>query len=184
MQIHKTSAHALCARLTRQELSAYRLTFDELCAHDARTEALIRAVLTRAEQRLGWALPPRGKLLVDALPSPNGGTTLLLTASTKPTRYRVKKQPFSLICRVSTADTLLSLLRRIKLAPFAGASFMLYRYKDEYFLLVAFRTPNDLPSGRNALLEFGDVFDGSDRAQAYLQEYAVKLRGCEPDMAK
>ena len=68
LEIHKTSADGLYAHLSKQELSAYQLTFDELHPQDTRTEALIGAILTRAEHTLGWALPPHGKLWVDALP--------------------------------------------------------------------------------------------------------------------
>ena len=156
MELHKTSARGLCAHLTKQELSAYKLTFDELHRRDARTEALIRTVLTRAEKTLGWALPPRGKLFVDILPAANGDPVLFLTARPAPTRYRVKKQPFTLLCRTASR-----------------AVCRLYRDETAYFLQVSFPAANALRTGRAALAEYGEVLLCDERAQAYLHEYAV-----------
>ena len=94
MELHKTSARGLCAHLTKQELSAYKLTFDELHRRGARTEALIRTVLTRAEKTLGWALPPRGKLFVDILPGENADTLLDIL-------QRLQSPPFAdAVCRL------------------------------------------------------------------------------------
>lgn len=172
MELHKTSARGLCAHLTKQELSAYKLTFDELHRRDARTEALIRTVLTRAEKTLGWALPPRGKLFVDILPAANGDTVLFLTARPAPTRYRVKKQPFTLLCRTASPDALLAVLRRLQSPPFSRAVCRLYRDETAYFLQVSFPAANALRTGRAALAEYGEVLLCDARAQAYLHEYA------------
>lgn len=173
MELHKTSERGLCAHLTKQELSAYKLTFDELHRRDARTEALIRTVLTRAEKTLGWALPPRGKLFVDILPAANGDTVLFLTAQPAPTRYRVKKQPFTLLCRAENADTLLDILQRLQSPPFADAVCRLYRDESACFLQVSFPAASALRIGRTALSEYGEVFLCDERTQAYLHEYAV-----------
>lgn len=171
MEIHKTSADGLYAHLSKQELSAYQLTFDELHCRDTRTEALIGAILTRAEHTLGWALPPHGKLWVDALPVSHGGTILFLTAHRTPTRYRVKKQPFALLCRVETPNTVLSILRRLQSPPFSDAVCRLYRGTDAYFLQTVFPAPTALRAGRAALAEYGDVTAFDATKDAYLQEY-------------
>ncbi|MGN0520766.1 MAG: hypothetical protein ACI4LB_08515 [Candidatus Fimenecus sp.] len=173
MELHKTSEHGLCAHLSKQELSAYQLTFDELRRQDTRTEALIGAILTRAEKTLGWALPPRGKLFVDALSGTHGDTILFLTARTAPTRYRVKKQPFTLLCRTASSDTVLAVLRRLQSPPFADAVCRLYRDETAYFLQISFPAANALRAGRAALAEYGEVFACDAQTQAYLCEYAV-----------
>ncbi|MGN0572235.1 MAG: hypothetical protein ACI4K9_08660 [Candidatus Fimenecus sp.] len=175
MELHKTSERGLYAHLSKQELSAYQLTFDELNPQDARTEALIGAILTRAEKTLGWALPPRGKLFVDALPGTHGDTILLLTARTAPTRYRVKKQPFTFLCRTASSDTVLAVLRRVQSPPFSDAVCRLYRDESVYFLQVSFPTADALRAGRAALAEYGEVCACDARTQAYLHEYAVLI---------
>lgn len=172
MEIHKTSADALYAHLSKQELSAYRLTFDELHRQDTRTEALIGAILTRAEHTLGWVLPPHGKLWIDALPVSNGGTILFLTARRTPTRYRVKKQPFAILCRIESPDTVLSVLRRLQSPPFLSAVCRLYRDKSAYLLQIVFPAATALRVGRAALAEYGEVTACDAVKDAYLQEYA------------
>lgn len=174
MELHKTSDCGLYASLSRQDLSAYELTFDTLNPQDERTETLIRAILTQAEQTLGFAKPPRGNLFVDALPTAQGGTLLFLSTR-RQTRYRVKKQPFALLCRVDGANTLLALLRRLKTPPFAHAGYRLYRDTDRYILHIAFPASQALRAGRAALAEYGDVFACDTLTQAYLQEYTELL---------
>lgn len=174
MELHKTSDCGLYANLSRQDLSAYELTFDTLDPQDERTETLIRAILTQAEQTLGFAKPPRGNLFVDALPTAHGGTLLFLSTR-RQTRYRVKKQPFTLLCRVDGANALLALLHRLKTPPFSHAGYRLYRDTDRYILHISFPASQALRAGRAALTEYGDVFACDAHTQAYLQEYAELL---------
>lgn len=175
MELHKTSDRGLYVHLSKQELSAYRLTFDELSPQDTRTELLIGTILTRAEKTLGWVKPPHGKLCVDALPTAHGGTLLLLTAQTEKTRYRVKKQPFTLLCRAENTDTLLDILQRLQSPPFTDAACRLFCDKTAYFLLVSFTAAKSLRAGRAALAEYGDVHACNAHCEAYLREYAEAL---------
>lgn len=174
MELHKTSDRGLYAHLSKQDLSAYKLTFDELNPRDERTETLIGAILTRAEQTLGFEKPPRGRLFVDALPTAHGGTLLFLSTR-RQTRYRIKKQPFFLLCRTESTDNLLDLLRRLKAPPFISTAYRLYRDKNGYILRISFKTLQTLRAGRIALSEYGEVFAPDARTQAYLHEYAELL---------
>lgn len=175
MELHKTSDCGLYAHLTKQDLSAYRLTFEELNPKDERTEALVGAILTRAEKTLGWTLPKLGKLRVDALPTAHGGTLLILTARTAKTRYRVKKQPFTLLCRFADADTVLSLQRRVQSPPFQNADCRFYRDSTAYVLCVSLTAASSLRAVRTALSEYGTVFPVNAYTQSYLREYATEI---------
>ncbi len=176
MELHKTSERGLYAHLTKQELSAYRLTFEELNPKDERTEALVGAILTRAERTLGWTLPQSGKLRVDALPTAQGGMLLILTARTAKTRYRVKKQPFVLLCRFSDANAVLSLLYRVQSPPFQNADCRLYRDSTAYVLRVSLPTVFALRAGRTALSEYGTILAATPLTEAYLREYTEEIR--------
>ncbi len=176
MELHKTSDCGLYAHLTKQDLSAYRLTFEELNPKDERTEALVGAILTRAEKTLGWTLPKPGRLRVDALPTAHGGTLLILTARTAKTRYRVKKQPFLLLCRLADTDAVLSFLRRVQGPPFQNADCRLYRDSTAYVLCVSLPAASALRAVRTALSEYGTVFPVNAYTQSYLREYAEEIR--------
>ena len=80
MELHKTSAAVLLAALTREELSAYSLSFEELAADNAQTARVVREILHCARRTLDFAVPARRRLRIDVLPEPGGGCIFLFTA--------------------------------------------------------------------------------------------------------
>lgn len=173
MELHKTSAHALYAHLSKEELSRHRLTFADLQKESSRTKRLIRCILSAAQTTLGFSLPPNGALRIDALEHTDGGLALLLTAKEKTPRQTAGVR--TLVCRSDNEADLLALFARLQHPPFHKLHCTLYRLHTGYCLQLRFTSPQQAAQARAFLAEYCTVEAGKAPLLAYLAEYGQPL---------
>ncbi len=170
MELHKTSAAVLLAALTREELSAYRLSFDELAADSAQTARVVREILLCARRTLDFSVPARGRLRIDVLPEPGGGCIFLFTA--RKTRLRVLHTGRSLLFCTQDADAFLDLLKLLSRPPLCRAKQTLYRTSTGFAALFSFDGAQSAERGARLLSEYGTVCPARGRVAQHLAEHA------------
>lgn len=177
MEIHKKSNTRLFAQLSERELSQYRLTFETLCPDGERTKAVICDILERAENAVGWSVPPQSRIFVDVLPAENGSCIFLFTATVKPKkRYRVRRDACTRLCTVTCTDDFLALYRVLAHPLLNAAEITLYQTElQQYIGLFRFRTPFEAASAEPFLSEFGRVRTADAYVYRYFAEHAIAL---------
>lgn len=170
MELHKTSAAVLLAALTREELSAYRLSFEELAADNAQTARVVREILLCARRTLDFAVPARRRLRIDVLPEPGGGCIFLFTA--RKTRLRVLHTGRTLLFCTQDADAFLDLLGRLSRPPLYGVERTLYRTQTGFAALFFFNDAQSAERGAQLLSEYGTVCPARGRVAQHLNEHA------------
>ncbi len=173
MELHRTDT-VLLAALTREELSAYRLSFGALRAGDPSTARLLREILRRAKTALRFSPPKPGKLRVDALPEKDGGCIFLFTA--RKGRLRVLAAPPLLLWQTADANAFLDLFCLLRRAPAMCAGLSaLYRTEGGFAGLFSFADAKAAKKGARLLAEYGDVRAAGREMRRHLDEHARAL---------
>ncbi len=174
MELHKTSTAVLLAALTREDLSAFRLSFADLSADNAQTVRIVREILLRARRTLDFAPPARGTLRIDVLPEKNGGCIFLFTAHK--TRLRVLRKPRTLFFSTQDVNVFLDIYKRLSAPPLAKAEIRLFRTRQGFAALFTFPDLSDAARAERLLSEYGQTHDVSSDTALHLAEHATELR--------
>lgn len=173
MELHQTDT-VLFAALTREDLSAYRLTFDALRADSGRTTRLLREILRTARRTLRFSPPEKGRLQVDVLPQKDGGCLVLFTV--RKSRLRVVAAPPALLFTTNDTDAFLDLFCLLRhTRPFA-AHTALYRTHAGFAGLFSFPNAEEARRGARLLSEFGAVRAAGRETRRHLNEHARAIR--------
>lgn len=173
MKLHKASGRCLLAALSREDLSEYRLSFDDLNPENERTAAVIRTILQQAKHTFGFALPAPSTLCIDVLPEKDGGCVFLFTAQKK--RFRVLRESRTICFYTKNVNAFLDILARLHVAPLCACAPKLYRCTDGFAALFSFKSTEDASRAQRLLSEFGTVMPAA-AATAFLAEHGETIQ--------
>lgn len=179
MDIRQKNENRIIVELSREELCALHLTFEEMDYKNPQTRDALQSLLKNAAKTLGLPISSAEKLLIEAIPDDSGGCILLFTApmqKRRPFRGKalLKNSVCGFACTVEDLDALYLLLQRLQTADTKFTACKLYRAGKGYILAVK---PEFLcfPQMRRLLSEYGSVAPLNRLSLACLSEHAELL---------
>ena len=183
MKIEAPQANKIVVELTAQDMAELDITYEEMDYGNIETRRVIWTILDRVRTTLQRDIDPSGKLLIESIPTPDGGCVLFFTVPQciqdagvhQP--LRICKQPSYLLCTVDTPETLFRLARHLRQAVHPLPESSLYLWEKRYVLLLQNCTCAQIC--RMILSEYGMVCSDNALAPAVLREHGKLLAECD-----
>lgn len=176
MKISKISNHQLCIELSRAELRAMDITFDDISHESEDTQTLMISLLEAA--RLSTGFDPQTKVFIEVLPSAAGGCSIYFSdideddmSSFQP-KTRV---PSPVIYAFDDIDHLIAgAVKLFRRCSHRILKSTLYKVRDSWRLAIY---PLDIIENISLALldEFAPRCGQGEVAAAWLEEYADKI---------
>lgn len=172
MTIEQIDGSKVLILLGSQDMKDFSLEYKTLSFTDPHSRRILLRLLTLACTKTGVNIENK-KMIVEALPHPNGCLILLtLTPKNKRKIYKIKRSPKNLCCIFKDSEALIQAsvaLSRKSALP----ENSVYLYKDKYCLIVA-----DKPVSLSALAmleEFSESFVCSGVVCARIRENGKEI---------
>lgn len=173
MQCRLLNENGIEVRLSRDEMQAFDITYENLDYANTETRRVLWTVLDEAGSTLGCSIDLSGRLLIEARPDGDGGCILDFTLNPqtkmKLKRQKQEKSDCMLLFETDDADALLAAVCAVRGDVHAD----LYLQDGVLSLLIFAREPQ-LLSLTAVLSEFGHL----DRADAYEAAAIGEYRPC------
>lgn len=130
--------NVVLVELSATEMKKYNITYEALDDNED-TSLAIRNILslTDSAKRL-----ERGNVIVEAMPTQDGGCFFIFTFSDKKKmRYKVKKNGYSTIFETDKIDDLLDFVSFLKSNPHSPKKCDAFKLKNNYYLYFGFSSP-------------------------------------------
>lgn len=174
MNIHQNRENRIVIELSAEDMTAYKISFDEMDCGNNKTKELLGDILLEAEQELGKDLSDFDRMIVDVMPEISGGCIILLTLRSKPVKPAAR-QSMGLLCELHAPSCLFSLAET--LAPYRKKVL-----KSKLFLIdsskyAALVEPLQASATELSCLlgEYGRVRTANTVSLAFLEEHAKLL---------
>lgn len=138
----------MLVELSPEEMQKYRITYETIEKDEKTARNAIKTILSRTDA--ADRLQKGAKVTVEALPVPNGGCFFIFTFAEKKTRYKVKKEAFS-VFETESLDNLLDFISAIRKTDENKGKCKAYKMNGGYFLSV----PSDLTKVIHLMGEYG-----------------------------
>ncbi|MBR2954111.1 MAG: adaptor protein MecA [Clostridia bacterium] len=125
--------NVMLLELSGDEMEKFHITYDTLNCDDENTKNILKSLLYKidTENRISKG----EKVLVEAMPTENGGCFFILTFTRKrKTVYRLKRNNASAIFHTDTIDNVLDFLSAIRNKEIADQKIEVFSMDSEYFL--------------------------------------------------
>lgn len=180
MDIRQKNENRIIVELSREELCALHLTFEEMDYKNPKTRDALQALLKSAAKTLGLSINSAERLLIEAIPDDRGGCILLFTAPAQKRRpFRgkalLKNSVCGFACTVESLDNLYLLLSRLQTVEKKLTACRLYRAPQKGYILVVKPDFMCFPQMRRLLSEYGSVAALNRLSLACISEHAVLL---------
>ncbi len=178
MKIHAPQENRIVVELSRSDMTELDITYEEMDYGNIETRRVIWTLLDRARQTLCRDIDPSGKLLIETVPTPDGGCVLCFTVlqreagASSPRMLRIHKESTRLLYRFRTLDDLTDCACRIRCTGIPLRA-QLYVWKDAYFLLIDGLLPPR--SIRSLLSEYGTLCPQESFRLSVLREHGKLL---------
>lgn len=150
MTFEALNGNVVLVELSGEEMKNFNITYDTL-ESDEHTERVIRTILKDIPCE---NYPQRDKIIVEALPTDNGGCFFIFTFSNrKKQRYRVKKQEIPTVFEMESADDFLDFLSAAKNTMPKNIQCPVYRMENSFYLVF----PDSVSEYGHLLGEFGKI---------------------------
>ena len=179
MKIEAPQENKIVVELTAQDMAELHITYEEMDYGNVETRRVIWTILDRVRTVLQRDIDPSGKLMIESIPTRDGGCVLFFTVPKEDAGpfvrqpVRLCRQPSTLLCAVDTPDDLFRLARHLRqaLKPLPPSS--LYLWEKRYVLLL--QDGMCTPVCRTILAEYGTVCADNALAAAVLCEHGKLL---------
>lgn len=157
--------NVMLVELSCDDMKKYKITYETLHKDNKYTENAVRDILKTI--KASDYFNTKEKIIVEALPTDNGGCFFIFTFSSK-IRYKMKRLDAVTVFKVSALDDLLDLITVLKSQGLLTGSCEIFKYKHGFFIEIT-RCSEKL---RAILWEFGVVskIDGE-----LLREYGINM---------
>lgn len=125
--------NVMLLELSGDEMEKFHITYDTLNCDDENTKNILKSLLYKidTENRISKG----EKVLVEAMPTENGGCFFILTFTRKrKTVYRLKRNNAPAIFHTDTIDNVLDFLSAIRNNEIADQKIEVFSMDSEYFL--------------------------------------------------
>lgn len=133
MIIETLNENVMLLELSGDEMEKFHITYDTLNCDDENTKNILKSLLYKidTENRISKG----EKVLVEAMPTENGGCFFILTFTRKrKTVYRLKRNNAPAIFHTDTIDNVLDFLSVIRNKEIADQKIEVFSMDSEYFL--------------------------------------------------
>lgn len=125
--------NVMLLELSGDEMEKFHITYDTLNCNDENTKNILKSLLYKIDT--DNRISKGEKVLIEAMPTENGGCFFILTFTRKrKTVYRLKRNNASAIFHTDTIDNMLDFLSVIKNKGIAGQKIEAFTMDSEYFL--------------------------------------------------
>lgn len=178
LKIEAPQENKIVVELTAQDMAELHITYEEMDYGNVETRRVIWTILDRVRTVLQRDIDPSGKLMIESIPTRDGGCVLFFTVPKEDAEpflrqpVRLCRQPSTLLCTVDTPEDLFRLARHLRqvLKPLPPSS--LYLWEKRYVLLLQ---GTSTPVCRTILAEYGTVCADNALASAVLREHGKLL---------
>lgn len=135
MTFETLNDNVMLVELSKEEMEKFHITYDSLNDGNEKTQIALRTLLSGfdAEKRLSKG----EKVIVEALPTENGGCFFIFTFTyNKKKRYKVKRYNTSFIFRADNVDDFLDFISTAKKNIEQKQTCQAYKLKNNYFLFI------------------------------------------------
>lgn len=155
MKITSPSEDKIIVELSDQDMLELDITYENMDYSTIETRRVIWTVLDAAGKVLGRDLDPSRKMVIEAIPKPDGGCILVFTVMNGCKNYQskkplLKKQPENLLCEFDSLDNLYRCAEGLNLNSEIESS--LYENSGKYRLILS--SPYEIGSIRRHFSEF------------------------------
>ena len=180
MKIEAPQENRIVVELTRADMSELDITYEEMDYSNIETRRVIWTILDRARTVLCRDIDPSEKMLIETVPTEDGGCVLYFTVLGRAIRLagthggmRMRKDRASFAYTFRSLSDLTACAARLRSVCQSPLSSDLYRIGETYCL----RVQTDLPcrSVRALLSEYGERCADGAMQSAYLREHGDLL---------
>lgn len=179
MRMESVDSHRFAVELTKNDLKKLNITFEDMDYSNIETRRVIWTLLYEARQTLGCDIDPSGKLIIEALPLPDGGCLLQFTApgaSADDTWSRLSSEDV-MVYEFDLFKDLISCVSQIeKLCQKAESKLFKSSEGNCYRLIIYPETPDD--ALLHILSEYGFLCGKGSLCAAVTEEYYNPIYNC------
>jgi negative regulator of genetic competence, sporulation and motility len=176
MKIEALSDNRITVELTQQDMTELDITYEEMDYSNIDTRRVIWTLLDRARETLGRDIDPCGRMLIEAVPKPEGGCTINFTvlsgelrSTTYPGKLHFKKDSTYITFEFDSIDSLMSCARSFTQSGRHLINSELYSYKGLYRLLIC---PGSEPKiVKSFFSEYGSMCGESNLQAEFTREH-------------
>ncbi len=179
MKIHTPQENRIVVELSRSDMTELDITYDEMDYGNIETRRVIWTILDRARRTLSRDIDPSGKLLIETVPTPEGGCVLCFTVMQKEPgqllrqMLRIRKERLWCVYRFTDLDALTNCAETMRAMIPDLPRTELYLWQDAYYLLLSGLLP---PRGcKNILSEYGTLCPEGSVSLPVLREHGKLL---------
>lgn len=179
MKIDAPQANKIVVELTAQDMAELDITYEELDYGNIETRRVIWTILDRVRTALHRDIDPSEKMLIESVPTQDGGCVLFFTVprgipdvGVRQPLHICKQQPH-LLCVVDAPETLFRLARHLRQAVRPLPESSLYLWEKRYVLLLQNCACTQIC--RMIVSEYGTVCADNTLALAVLREHGKLL---------
>lgn len=135
MIIETLNENVMLLELSGDEMEKFHITYDILNCNNEKTKNVLKTLLHNidAENRLSKG----EKVLIEAMPTENGGCFFILTFSHKrKTVYRLKRNNEPSVFHTDNIDNMLDFLSAVKKKGITGQNFEAFTMNEDYFIYI------------------------------------------------
>lgn len=176
MNIIAQTENKICIELTSEDMIQLDITYEELDYSNIETRRVLWTLLDEARHKLGCDIRITQRMLIEAVPSENGGCSIYFTVSDEPIGKNGKKQlvktsGVKTVCQSDNIEAVIGLSKTLFTSGNIKRS-ALFTDGEKYRLILV---PKSSFTGdmESVICEFCDICDSS--AAAYTNERWKKL---------
>ncbi len=143
LKIEAISDNRISVELTQQDMTELDITYEEMDYSNIETRRVIWTLLDRARETLGRDIDPCGRMLIEAVPKPEGGCTLNFTVLTSelksptyPGKLHFRKDSTYITFEFDSIDSLMSCAKSFVSSGRHLPVSELYSSRGQYRLLL------------------------------------------------
>ncbi|NLB36839.1 MAG: adaptor protein MecA [Clostridiales bacterium] len=176
MKIEALSDNRISVELTQQDMTELDITYEEMDYSNIETRRVIWTLLDRARETLGRDIDPCGRMLIEAVPKPEGGCTINFTvlsgelrSTSYPGKLHFKKDSAYITFEFDSIDSLMSCAKSFTLSGRHMSNSELYSCEGLYRLLIC---PGAEPKTvKNFFSEYGSMCGEGNLQAEFTREH-------------
>ena len=179
MKIEAPQENKIVVELTAQDMAELDITYEEMDYGNIETRRVIWTILDRVRTTLQRDIDPSERLLIESIPTAEGGCILFFTVPQSiqnigvQQTLRICKPPSYLLCAVDSPETLFRMAQHLRKVVHPLPESSLYLWEKRYVLLLQNCTSPQIC--RMILSEYGAPCADNALIPAVLREHGKLL---------
>ena len=168
MNFETLNDNVMLIELSREEMEKLHITYESLNDGNEKTQIALKTLLSKIDNEK--RLSKGEKVIVEAMPTENGGCFFILTFTySKKKRYKVKKNESSFIFCADNINDFLDFISVVRKNTDYQQICQAYKLKNNYFLFI----PDDSRKLNHLVMEYGEKTENI--CHEWLKEHGENL---------